>query len=262
MNEDTNWHLKLFQKSLLKQDKLRAISSFLDTPVSGRCLDIGGDNGVISYFLRQKGGEWWSTDLEQATVNSIRSLVGTNVFRTDGKEIPLEDGFFDIVIIVDFLEHIRDDSGFVKELWRVMKDDATLIVNVPHVKKLSFLIPIRNFFGMTDEKHGHLRPGYCIADLRKLFKDRFEIQAYKTYSRFFSELVDTVIGFAYEKFGGEGKRKSKKGLVITLDDFKKNTKIFRLYSITYPIIWFISRLDYLLFFTRGYKLIVKARKET
>lgn len=60
-----DWPLRLFNKSVLKQRKLREIVDMLG-PVDGQhCLDIGGDNGVISYLLRQRGGAWKSADLDE-----------------------------------------------------------------------------------------------------------------------------------------------------------------------------------------------------
>ena len=35
---------------------------------------------------------------------------------------------------------------------------------------------------------------------------------------------------------------------------------FKVYSFFYPIVWFISRLDKLIFFQRGYGLMVWAKK--
>jgi len=260
IDEPTNWHLKLFKKSLLKQDKLKAISSFLDIVDDRRCLDIGGDNGVISYYLRREGGQWWSADLEDEAVDSIRSLVKERVFKIADGKIPFEDNFFDMVVIVDFLEHIPGEREFIDELWRVLGEEGTLIINVPYVKRFSLLRGIRNVLGLTDEKHGHLRPGYTFNSLNALLKDRFEVERYKTYSGFFAELTDTLIAFAYENIGKGKNKKSKKGVLIDEDAFRKNKKTFKLYSLIYPIIWLVSRLDYLLFFLKGYKLILKAKR--
>ncbi|GAG58859.1 unnamed protein product, partial [marine sediment metagenome] len=111
-----NWHLTLFKKSILKQQKLKAISLFLGRTSGKKCLDIGGDNGIISYFLRERGGEWTSADLEDAAVCSIRALVETNVYKIDGKSTPFANNTFDTVVIIDFLEHISTDALFIEEL--------------------------------------------------------------------------------------------------------------------------------------------------
>lgn len=250
-----NWPIRLFNKSVLKQRKYREITALLGSYDGLRCLDIGSDNGVISYLLRQNGGSWASADLEDKTVRSIRELVKTDVYQINGERTPFADDEFDRVVIVDFLEHIPDDEAFIQELFRILKPGGLLIANVPHVKN-SLLRRFRFAIGQTDEKHGHLRPGYTVESLKRLFGDQFSIETSHTYSRFFSEWIDTMIVWAVGLV--KGKDESKKGLVVTGDDLKAYQKMFKLYALIYPVVWAISKLDYLIPFTSGYMLIARA----
>jgi ubiquinone/menaquinone biosynthesis C-methylase UbiE len=240
----------------LKQRKYQEITALLGNYAGLRCLDIGSDNGVISYLLRQGGGSWASADLEDKTVRSIRELVQTDVYQINGERTPFADDEFDRVVIVDFLEHIPHDRAFIQELFRILKPDGALIVNVPHVKN-SLLRRFRFAIGQTDAKHGHLRPGYTVESLKRLFGEQFTIETSHTYSRFFSEWIDTMIVWAVGLV--KGKDESKKGLVVTGDDLKAYQKMFKLYALIYPAVWMVSKLDLLLPFTSGYMLIVRAR---
>ena len=67
---------------------------------------------MVSLLLRQRGGEWHSADLDGQTVESIRELVTTNVYRIDGTTLPFPDRSLDVIVIVDFLEHIETDRTF------------------------------------------------------------------------------------------------------------------------------------------------------
>lgn len=233
---------------------------FLNSVKGKTCLDLGGDNGVISYHLRSIGGTWCSADLEDEAVDSIKSLVNSNVYKIDGEKTPFNTSFFDAVVIIDFLEHIHTDKSFINELNRIIKPDGALIINVPHIKKISLIKYLRNLLGLTAEKHGHVREGYNITQLKKLIGNKFEVIQYKTYSKFFSELIDTAITFAYTNFRGNRGKQSMKGVLVTEKDFKKNDKLFKIYSVIYPFMWIISKLDCLLFFTEGHSLIIKAKK--
>jgi hypothetical protein len=53
---------------------------------------------------------------------------------------------------------------------------------------------------------------------------------------------------------------SQKGTVITQSDMRKHRKQFLLLSILYPVFWSVAKLDALLWFQPGYKLIVRARR--
>jgi SAM-dependent methyltransferase len=253
---EIEWPLRLFNKSVLKQEKFRRLINYLGSTEGLHCLDIGSDNGVISLLLRRRGGSWKSADLDSAAVRAIRELVKTDVYQIDGGSTPFESGEFDRVVIVDFLEHIPNEAEFVRELSRILKPDGELVVNVPHIKN-SWLRRFRQAIGQTDEKHGHLRPGYTIQSLSDLLEEHFAIQEHTTYSKFFSEFVDTLVVLAVSKLKGSSDP-SKKGVLVTGDDLSKYQSSFKMYALIYPLIWFFSKLDGLLFLNSGYMLIARA----
>jgi len=253
---DPAWATALFRRSVLKQRKMAEIGALLGPTEGLRCLDLGSDNGVVSLLLRQRGGRWASADLTEEAAASIRDLVTTDVHRVDGRRLPFADGEFDRVVVVDMLEHVPDDALFAEELARITRPGGRLIVNTPHLKS-SALRRVRHALGQTDKKHGHLRPGYRPRDLERLFGARFQWDAHHTYSRFFSEAVDTGINWVVERLGKKG---SSKGLVVTGQDVQKHRKLFWAYSAVYPMVWGVSRLDALLPWTSGYMLIARATR--
>ena len=159
------WAVALFRRSVLKQRKLAELAAMLGPTAGLRCLDLGSDNGVVSLLLREGGGSWASGDLTEETVSSIRSLVGDDVHQVRGDRLPFPDAHFDRVAVVDMLEHVPDDAAFAAELARVTKPGGLLVVNTPHLKRTA-LRRLRHALGQTDEKHGHLRPGYAPERLR------------------------------------------------------------------------------------------------
>lgn len=259
---DASWAVALFNRSVLKQEKFRQINALLEDPSGRTSLDIGADNGVVSYLLRRRGGRWYSADLDQRAVESIRQLVRDDVYQLDGSRTPFPDQSFDQVVVVDYLEHIPDDDAFAAELRRILRPGGRVIINVPHLKPGSWLNRFRHAIGLTDAWHGHLRPGYTLENLRRLLGPAFEVEHAVTYSRAFSEMVDTGLNGLYlalQRRGGKGAASSK-GTVVTQSDLRKHRKQFLLLSALYPILWTFAQLDRLLPFQDGYKLIVRARR--
>jgi SAM-dependent methyltransferase len=252
--------LQLFRKSVLKQAKYKALLRYAGDTSGKDCLDLGSDNGVISYLLRQRGGRWTSADLTDKSVDSIRGLVGTNVERIDGVTMPFADGFFDLVIVIDLLEHVADDRRCLAELSRILRPGGDLILNTPHAMPRSLMRKVRDRLGLTDEWHGHLRPGYTLDGLRRLLAADFVIAETRTYSKVFSELLDVALNYAYLRKSGDGGGDRAKGTVVTGEDLAGRQRELRLLSIAYPALWMFAKLDALLFPLRGYYLIVKARK--
>jgi len=258
LNDSQQMLLKLYDKSILKKAKFSAIAQYLPDLDDKTCLDIGADNGVLSYLLRQKGGHWFSADLDEHVVSSIQEMVGSNVLQLDGGKTDFEDNTFDLIVIIDFLEHIHTDKEFVDELSRIMKPGAELIINVPHYRPNAWVRKLRLAIGLSDEKHGHVRPGYTLPSLIQLTEGRFSVLNNKTYSKFFVEFYDALISYLFEKIQKED-GESSKGTVVTAQDMSKNQKKFKLFSLIYPFVWLLSKFDRLLFFMPGYSLIVRAK---
>jgi SAM-dependent methyltransferase len=250
-----DWALALYRRSVLKQRKLAEIISQLGPTAGQRCLDLGSDNGVVSLLLRERGGAWASGDLTDESVVSIRSLVGDDVHLVAGGALPFADAAFDRVVVVDMLEHVPDEAAFARELARVTKSGGCLLVNTPHLKR-TLLRRVRHALGQTDAKHGHLRPGYTPGRLAELFAPGFELESHRTYSRFFSEAVDTALNWGIERLG---KKSSAKGMVVTGDDLARHRRTFRAYSLIYPVVWAVSRLDALVP-ASGYMLLASLRR--
>jgi 2-polyprenyl-3-methyl-5-hydroxy-6-metoxy-1,4-benzoquinol methylase len=255
---EKDWAIKLFDKSVLKQQKYKQITTFLGPTNNLHCLDVGGDNGVISYMLRRNGGDWVSADLDLSSVSSIRNLVETQVYQIDGTSTPFRSNEFDRVAIVDFLEHIPNDEQFIGELYRIIKPGGVLVVNVPNIKH-GLVRRMRYALGQTDEKHGHLRAGYTRNNLETLFGNKFLLIRSKTYSKFFSELIDVTIVGMLSIIKKDNKENLMKGMIVTNQEIEGSSTMFKFYSLVYPFIRLFSMLDALLFFRSGYMLIASAQ---
>jgi len=252
-----DWQIKLFNKSVVKQKKFSFLRSFTGDYFEKECLDLGSDNGVISYLFRQYGGKWSSADIDDQAVYLIRDLVKKNVYKIQETATPFVDQNFDLVVIADLLEHINSDRKFLKEISRILKKEGTIIINVPNKKTFSLINFLRNLVGLTDAQHGHVRPGYTFKELKNMLPG-YSIEKKATYSKFFTELVDILVSGFAQKFSKHSS--SKKGTLVSKEDMQKYKKAFLAYSLVYPLMWFLSKLDLLLFFISGYKLIVRARK--
>jgi SAM-dependent methyltransferase len=251
-----DWAVALFRRSVLKRRKLAEVADMLGPTAGLRCLDLGSDNGVVSLLLRERGGSWASGDLTDEAVGSTRSLVGDDVHLVRGDGLPFPDASFDRVAVVDMLEHVPDEASFARELARVTRPGGLLVVNTPRLKRTA-LRRLRHALGQTDEKHGHLRPGYTPERLQELLTPAFAPERHRTYSRFFSEAVDTALNWGLER---AGKRSSAKGMVVTATDLARYRKTYRAYVAAYPVVWALTRLDAFVP-ASGYMLIASFRRQ-
>jgi len=255
----------MFKKSLKKKEKVKNIIRFMGSTENKKCLEIGCEKGVTSYFLRQRGGVWLSTDIDLANVYTTRDLVKRDVLYFKEDAFPFAASAFDCIIAIDTLEHIEDDQSFLENLYRVLSEKGTLYITVPCSKGTLVLNKIARKIGLTLDYYGHKREGYTKEGLKyKLDKANFKVIRTKSFSRFFTEGIELLINFAYIFLLNKGVKKTGiKGSISPSkeEDFDTHQLSFKIYSLFYPILWIISKLDKLLFFTSGYILIFEAKKK-
>ncbi|MEN3371119.1 MAG: hypothetical protein V7609_3262 [Verrucomicrobiota bacterium] len=93
-------------------------------------------------------GEVQGADADAEAVHFCRMRGLENVSLLPGETIPFADNSFDLVTMFDVLEHIEDDSGALREIFRVLKRDGMLILTVPAYRFL---------WGAQDEISHHKR---------------------------------------------------------------------------------------------------------
>jgi len=265
--ENVPWQIRIAKRSIKKRDKLRLLDKSLEFDAHRTALDIGCAQGTLSWFLRRKGGLWTSTDQDMANLLASRELLGKGLVQMPAGILPFRSGVFDLATCLDYLEHIDNDNECLAEIHRVLKNGGELIVVTPHTGRFFLLHRLRSALGMKLEFYGHKREGYGRRDLcGKLRRAGFEVVRTRTYSKFVSELIELLLNFAYIKLssgkapGGvlrDGRIKPSTG-----EEYKAQAGKLRVYAVIYPLIRLISRLDLLLFFLKGYSIIVWARKES
>lgn len=97
-------------------------SKLLHIAPRGSLKDIFKDNRFIEYFPGDKfeKGYYYSKD----------------VIKLDARKLDYDDNFFDVIICIHVMEHIKEDKLALKELYRVLKPGGFAILQVPISLKL------------------------------------------------------------------------------------------------------------------------------
>jgi SAM-dependent methyltransferase len=252
--------LALFQASVLKQAKWRELSAVVGPTAGLDALDLGSDNGVISWLFRNQGGRWTSADLTDETVAAIRSIVGERVVRLEDGSLPFSDESFDRIVVVDLLEHLHDDRHLLAEIARCLRSGGRAVLHVPHRKRWALLPPIRHALGLTDAWHGHVHPGYDRAELERILPATLRLTGSHTYSRFFSHALDTALNWAHLRGSRGHAVRTAKGTVIT--GHSVNGSGARTLARAYPVMRAFAALDACVPWTRGYMLVASLEKSS
>jgi len=264
MQQD-DWQLKLVNKSLKKKEKIDLINKHLHVNPQDILLDLGCAQGILSYFLRKKDGFWLSADQDFINVKSSQKILKKNLLHLEPGPLPFKDKSFDKVVCLDYLEHLEDDQLCVDEIFRVLKKGGEFIAATPRTGKFFILNYLRPLLGMKLEFYGHKRQGYTLKQLKKLLeKADLQFIRHKSFSGFITEFIELMLNFLYIKlFSRKESFQLRDGHIrpSTSSEFKSSQKAFNLYSLLYPLIWMVTRIDKIFFFQRKYGLMVWAQKK-
>lgn len=121
-------------------------------------LDAGCGTGAGMLYL-QEFGTVYGVDLSSKAVAFCKKRGITKVKLGDVSKLPFKNGYFDIVCLMDVIEHVSNDKLVIKEMYRVLKKNGILLMTLP---ALPFI------YSKHDKEQGHFRR-YSKQDLIKIF---------------------------------------------------------------------------------------------
>jgi len=140
------FHFWLTSKYIILSDILQR---FYAGAFPKRILDIGCGGGAFLERLKIFKSKAFGIDLDYEILNTLsrrNSHINTTV--ADAKNLPFRNNCFDLVTLIDVLEHIDDGKGLILTIKKTLNDKGVLLVCVPAYSAL---------YGKHDKMYGHKR---------------------------------------------------------------------------------------------------------
>jgi len=173
--------------SLQRPTKFRAVYQYLSGNL-GRVADIGCGPGVFLRYLSDRGTLVFAVDIDGAALGRVkarhRGIQNLHYIIGLVNQLPFADGELDTVVFLEVLEHLTDDAGGIREIFRILAPRGKLVLSVP--------IPP----GETNENDpwGHKREGYTLKELEALLENHsFKIQDYRFAQFKFSRIAEKLV---------------------------------------------------------------------
>jgi len=93
-------------------------------------LDVGCGPGGTSIAFFQFGNVT-GTDISFSGLKLAKEKGLTNVVVSSSTSIPFQSEKFDIITILDVIEHVQKHKTVLKEIWRMLKPNGIIVVTVP-----------------------------------------------------------------------------------------------------------------------------------
>jgi methionine biosynthesis protein MetW len=157
----------------------------------GKVLDIGSGTGKILEELRSNNWSVVGVDGSSDAINFCQKRkISIKNIDVNQQLLPFKNDQFDLVLCLDFLEHINNEKKLLKEVHRVLKNQGILIFTVPAFQFL---------FSYWDKMLGHKRR-YTSKGIRSLIqKNNYNVH-YISYYFFFIFLPAIIIRFIKKLF--------------------------------------------------------------
>lgn len=99
-----------------------------------KVLDIGCNDGYVGEKLIARENVVYGIDISEKELKIARKK-GLKVKKVDieNQDLPYPQGFFDVVILADVIEHVFDTDSLLKKSFRVLKKGGKLIVTTPNI---------------------------------------------------------------------------------------------------------------------------------
>ncbi len=171
-------------------------------------LDAGCGRGVITRALAQlypdaridAVDENLSTQDKNKTISGYMGLDNCHYIVSDLLNYQKQDAY-DLIVSVDNLEHIEDDSNVLNNFFSSMKQGGILVVHVPHYYRRWPVFKWKRNFDVP----GHVRPGYHLPELLERVRYAGFVIVQKGFS--YGPLENLVNNVSYAITGARERKK-------------------------------------------------------
>jgi len=169
-----------------------------------KIFDAGCGNGIYANSIAYHfGSKMLGCDLDKKRIRIAQKIA--NYLKVDAKfsfgeieKINLPKNYFDKIICIEVIEHIKNDDLLIKKFNTLLKDNGALILSTAKKEELTEQEE-QERFGKA-EKGEHVRSGYELSDLLKKIENAgFKIVDWQPFYRFFSKVAIKIQQKIYKR---------------------------------------------------------------
>jgi len=151
-------------------------------PPGGRLLDVGCACGFLLVAGRERGFEVEGVELSRWASEYGRNQLGLDIRRGELCELRLPAERYDVVTMVDVIEHLIDPRAVVAEVRRLLRPGGRVVLLTPDLGSLVARLTGPRWYGLLDDHYFY----FSRDTLRRFLESEgFEVERFEAFGRRF-----------------------------------------------------------------------------
>jgi 2-polyprenyl-3-methyl-5-hydroxy-6-metoxy-1,4-benzoquinol methylase len=131
----------------------------------GRYLDVGCAMGHYVRIFQDMKWDATGIDVSQYSTQYAKDVWKVNVITGDVIKAGFPAKYYDIITMLDVIEHLLNPREVLVELERILKENGILVISTPNIGSFVAKIRKENWWGYKDEGHLHF---FSLTSLQKM----------------------------------------------------------------------------------------------
>ncbi|MBF0559337.1 MAG: class I SAM-dependent methyltransferase, partial [Nitrospirae bacterium] len=111
------------------RNKIRKIEQYKKT---GRLLDVGCAEGAFLSACSSGSFELYGVEPSEYIFPELKKAVpGANLYNTTLLETKFPSNYFDVIVLINTIEHLWNPAEIIDEAHRILKEDGLLMIEIP-----------------------------------------------------------------------------------------------------------------------------------
>ncbi|MEO0559831.1 MAG: bifunctional 2-polyprenyl-6-hydroxyphenol methylase/3-demethylubiquinol 3-O-methyltransferase UbiG, partial [Bacteroidota bacterium] len=131
-----------------------------DIEPGARILDVACGGGLVTFPLAEAGYSVHGVDLSEGSIEAARGRTPANSTATfavgDAYALEAEDASFDVVLLLDMLEHVERPADVLAEAARVVRPGGLVMFNTFNSTPLAWLLAVHGFKFIVRDAPEHI----------------------------------------------------------------------------------------------------------
>ena len=148
-------YAEMIDEEYVKEEKGRRLASIKilkrieKYKKNGRLLDVGCATGFLLDEARHRKWEVRGIEMSKWAADYARQKLNLDITTGPAEKTPFPDEFFDVIVMIDVLEHLTNPKHVLLEIRRILKNDGILYISTPNIHSMASKVLGAKWWGIN-----------------------------------------------------------------------------------------------------------------